>query len=263
MLIDPVTVLAQIVNFLILVLLLKRFLYGPMTRAMTQRQQTIAAQLQRAEQQETLARQEATRLAQMQQDFAAHHDQRVAQLRAELDEQRLTLLEQAKAEVAAAKRRWQLGLEQEKGAVLQRFQQQAIAVLTQTLRRALEDLATAQLEGQMVETFLERLGTLPETEQRVLQAALRHPAKIYSSCPLEVAAQQRIIPVLQAIAGELPAAQPLELTFEVESALGCGIALCVGGYTLDWNVAHYLHDLEQHLAALDPPVPSEPAALVP
>ncbi|MGB3614897.1 MAG: F0F1 ATP synthase subunit delta [Elainellaceae cyanobacterium] len=249
MLIDPVTVLAQIINFLVLVLLLKRFLYKPITRAMAQRQQTIAAQLEQAAQQEALARQEAARLAQMQQDFSAHRDQRLAQLRTELDEQRLTLLEQAKAEVSDAKHRWHLALEQEQAAVLRRFQQQAIAVLTQTLRRALQDLATAPLERQMVETFLERLKTIPEPEQQILQRALQQsPATLYSSFPLEAATQQAITSALQAQTAERSA----EPSFEVDPALGCGIALQVAGYQMAWNLADYLDDLERSVAAVEP-----------
>jgi F-type H+-transporting ATPase subunit b len=43
--IDGFTVIAQIINFLVLVWLLKRFLYGPITQAMAARQQKIAAAL--------------------------------------------------------------------------------------------------------------------------------------------------------------------------------------------------------------------------
>ncbi len=49
MLINWFTVLAQIVNFLILVYLLKRFLYGPIIRAMQEREKKIARRLQDAE----------------------------------------------------------------------------------------------------------------------------------------------------------------------------------------------------------------------
>ncbi len=47
--IDWLTVIAQIVNFLILVWLLKRFLYQPVINAMDQREQRIAERLQKAE----------------------------------------------------------------------------------------------------------------------------------------------------------------------------------------------------------------------
>ena len=49
MLINPFTVLAQLVNFLILVWLLKRFLYKPILHAIDEREKGIAAQLAQAE----------------------------------------------------------------------------------------------------------------------------------------------------------------------------------------------------------------------
>ena len=48
MLIDWFTVTAQIVNFLILVYLLKRFLYQPIVRHMNEREEKIANRLQQA-----------------------------------------------------------------------------------------------------------------------------------------------------------------------------------------------------------------------
>ena len=48
MLIDPFVVIAQLVNFAILVWLLKRFLYGPITRVMAAREERIRAETEEA-----------------------------------------------------------------------------------------------------------------------------------------------------------------------------------------------------------------------
>ncbi len=45
---DWFTVVAQIINFLILVALLKRFLYGPIIRAMDRREAEIASRMDAA-----------------------------------------------------------------------------------------------------------------------------------------------------------------------------------------------------------------------
>ena len=133
MLIDPFTVLAQIVNFLILVVLLQRFLYGPITRAMEKRKQTILQQMAQAEQREAAAQAEVQRLQQMQQDFAAHREQRMSELRSQLEDERLTLLEQTEDEVEAARNRWYRAIAQEKATVLRSCQQQVIYQLTHIL----------------------------------------------------------------------------------------------------------------------------------
>lgn len=253
MLIDPFTVLAQIVNFLILVALLKHFLYGPITQAMAQREQTIASRLNQAQQQETVAQQEATRLQQMQHDFAAHRDQRLTELRSQIEDQRLSLLTAAKAEVGQAKTLWYQSLEQEKAGVLRAFRQQSAYQLAQTVRQVLIDLADADLEQQVVNTFLTRLGQLPASEQQVLQTALAIadgiPVVVRSSWPLPEENRQAI-----AAAVQTAATHPITLHFETNADLGCGVELRTPDYKLDWNLAAYLDHLEHALAlTLDTP----------
>ncbi len=263
MLIDPFTVVAQIINFLILVALLKRFLYGPITRAMEERKQTILSQLQRAEQREALAQQEAQLLQQMQQDFAAHREQRLSELRSQLEDERLTLLEQAEDEVEMARNRWYRGIAQEKAMVLRSCRQQATYQLTQTLRQVLTELADTSLEQQIANRFLTQLAQLPEVERTRLRRALTdaESVRLESSFPLPIAMQQAITEALQAIG---PFSQ---LEYGLKPSLGCGVELNVPGYCLDWNLTRYIENLEQNLAQvldqhIDPQVPIEPVATV-
>ncbi|MGB3496477.1 MAG: hypothetical protein WBA57_27365 [Elainellaceae cyanobacterium] len=264
MLIDPFTVIAQIVNFLILVALLKHFLYGPITRAMAEREQAIAKQLEQAEQQETTARQETAKIQQMQQDFAAHHDQRQTQMRSQLEDQRLILFAAAKDEVDTARSRWLQALEQEKVTALRAFRQQAAHQLSQTIRQVLHDLADAKLEQQIVNTFLHRLDQLPPSEQQVLQSALRHadgePLKIRSCFAIAPSSQTDLTAALQTLTPE----QTIPLEFELDSTLDCGIELVTPGYKLAWNLDTYLNTLEHNLAiALERelPIPIEASDL--
>ncbi|MEM9452129.1 MAG: ATP F0F1 synthase subunit B [Cyanobacteria bacterium P01_E01_bin.6] len=248
MLIDPVIVLAQIINFLILVVLLKHFLYGPITRAMTQRQQTIVTQLEKAEQQQQKAQQEAARLHRLQQDFVAHQDQRMTQLRSQIEEQRRILSAKARAEIDAAKVRWYQGLEQEKSTVLRVLRQQTAYQLIQTVHQILTDLADTTLEQQIAHTFLQHLRQLSASEQDLLRTALSQsddtPIVIYSSFPLEEMTQQTLTQAVQALTEH----SIKSLQFNVDTELGCGILLKLPGYKLDWNLAAYLDRLEHTLA---------------
>lgn len=265
MLVDPFTVLAQIVNFLILVALLKHFLYSPITRAMAQRQQTIAQQLEQAAKQEQQAQQETERLRQMQQDFAAHREERLVQLRSQLEDERLTRLEQAEDEVEAARDRWFRGLAQEQTTVLRSFRQHAAYQLSQTVRQVLVDLANADLERQILTTFLSRLQHLPNAEREILQTALLQgaetPITLRSSFPLQESDRTVLISSLQALRLD-PQQARAELVFERNPALGCGIELVAPGYKLAWNFETYLNTLERNLAhEIDQHIESEPMAI--
>ena len=75
MAIDWITVGAQIANFLVLVYLLKRFLYGPIVRAMERREQTIAARLDDAHSQAAAAAREKELYEVKQQASRRHREQ--------------------------------------------------------------------------------------------------------------------------------------------------------------------------------------------
>ena len=75
MLIDWFTVLAQIVNFLILVALMKRFLYGPLVAAIDAREQSIDTRLAEAARKE---REAAARIEQAARDAAEIEHRRPA-----------------------------------------------------------------------------------------------------------------------------------------------------------------------------------------
>ncbi len=90
MLIDWFTVVAQAVNFLILVWLLKRFLYQPILNAIDAREKRIAAELADADAKKAEAQQER-------EEFRRKN--------AEFDQQHTALLNQATAEAAAERQR--------------------------------------------------------------------------------------------------------------------------------------------------------------
>src|ERR1035438_10738701 len=92
MLIDWFTVLAQVVNFLILVWLLKRFLYRPILDAIDAREKRIAKELADADAKKTEAQKERDEFEQKNQ---------------ECDQQRAALLSKATDE-AQAEREWLL-----------------------------------------------------------------------------------------------------------------------------------------------------------
>lgn len=101
MLFDWFTVCAQLFNFLLLVWLLKRFLYRPILDAIATREQRIAAQLQDAEQQKTAGRLERE---EYQRKNEVLDEQREALVSAATDEakrERLRLLEVVRTEATA------------------------------------------------------------------------------------------------------------------------------------------------------------------
>ena len=68
--IDYFTIIAQIINFLILVFLLRHFLYRPVIKSMDEREQKIISRLKEAEQKKKEAEQEAESYRKMLQELS-------------------------------------------------------------------------------------------------------------------------------------------------------------------------------------------------
>jgi F-type H+-transporting ATPase subunit b len=157
MLIDWFTVGAQALNFLILVWLMKRFLYQPILRAIDARETRIAAQLADADAKKAEAQKERDDFRHKNEDF---DQQRAALLSKAADEakaERQRLLDEARqaADALSAKRQEALrndarNLNQ---AVSRRTQQAVFAIA----RKAMMDLATTSLEERLGEVFTRRL----------------------------------------------------------------------------------------------------------
>src|SRR5579871_2100657 len=116
MLIDWFTVLAQIVNFVVLVALLKRFLWGRVIEAIDQREQHIDARLNEAEQKN---RQAEAIQQQAQAEMTAlgkKGDEIIHHARQEAEDERNQMIQRARQEVRGLEVRWHEDLQREQAA---------------------------------------------------------------------------------------------------------------------------------------------------
>jgi F-type H+-transporting ATPase subunit b len=248
MLIDWFTVLAQVVNFLILVWLLKRFLYRPILDAIDARERQIASVLADADAKKVEA-QEARDLFQHKNE--AFEQQRAALLGKATDEakaERQRLFDQARkaAEALAAKRRDALRSEQQSlsEALSRRARDEVFAIA----RKALADLATASLEERMGAVFARRLREMDAKAKAGLGEALKSasaPGLVRSA--FELPAEQRT--AIQTAINETFSAD-IHLRFETAPDLVSGIELATDGQKVGWSIAEYLASLEKGVGEL-------------
>jgi F-type H+-transporting ATPase subunit b len=245
MTIDWFTVGAQVLNFLVLVWLLKRFLYGPIINMMDAREQRIAKRLDEAEVREEEAAEETKRLRDAREAFVAIREDRLAELERELGEQRRELLEEARADVAHAKEEWLEALEGDQQGVLREFRERAEERLFNILRQVLVDVADSELDRRTVEVFLERLASLDETQRRAfVPNRVDGAAKVSVRTAFELGGGQRDH-IRQVLKQELDEA--LEVEFDVEEELLAGIELRLDGRKFGWSLRDYLDGLEEEL----------------
>lgn len=239
--IDWFTLIAQIVNFLVLVALLKRFLYKPIINAMKEREAKIASRLEEAEEKRKAAAQEAQSYREKRSELEDQRQDMLARAAEEAEARRRELTRKAREQADALQARWQEAIEREKGSFLSDLRERAGRETYAIARRALKDLANADLEQHMIEVFIERLREAPP-EVREGLAESREPLVARSAFEIPEEARQRIGEVV----GER-IADDARLRFETAQDLICGIELRAGGRSLAWSLDSYLEALEERL----------------
>ena len=248
MLIDWFTVGAQVLNFLILVWLLKHFLYKPILNAIDAREKRIAAELADANAKKTEAQKERD-------DFQNKNKA--------LDEQRSALLSKAEDEAKAERerlldeaRKAADSLRAAQTAALRNDQKRLGSEITRLAkdevfgiaRKTLADLATVSLEERMGEVFTRRLREMDGKAKELLGAALKsssEPAVVRSA--FDLGAEQRA--AIQNALNETFSAE-IRVRFETSPDLISGIELTTNGQKVAWSIADYLASLEKDVDEL-------------
>lgn len=247
MLIDWFTVAAQVANFLVLVLLLRRFLYTPILRVMAERQRGIDEQLTEAARLHEEASAEAERHRIAVERFANQHEERLRQSRDELDTERRARLKEARDEIDELQKRWWAAVEREREGFLTELRQRVAEQVVDVARRALEDLAGESLESRVVDRFLDRLEDLDPAHQATLaRAALQDggPVRVRTAFPLSPDVRDQLATAVDKALGT-----GHELRFEVAPRLVSGVELRAGGQSLAWTIEDYLESLEQTISS--------------
>lgn len=248
MLIDWFTVGAQALNFLILVWLMKRFLYRPIFNAIDAREKRIAAELTGAAATMAEAQQER---AEFQRKNGEFDQQRAALLGKAADEARIErerLFDEARKAAGAlsAKRQESLASEARKlnQTLARRTQEEVFAIA----RKALQDLASTSLEERTGEVFIRRLRELNSDAKRALAGALTsadEPAFVRSAFALPAEQRAAIQNALNETFGS-----EVRVRFETAPDLVSGIELVTHGQKVAWSIAGYLASLEKGVGEL-------------
>jgi F-type H+-transporting ATPase subunit b len=240
------TVVAEIINFLVLVWLLKRFLYKPVLNAIDEREKKIAAQIQDAENKKADAKKEQDDFRKKNEEFDRQKkglmDKAIADTNADHDK----LLEAARNDASALRSKLEKAAkdneESEAVAIAQKTQEQVLAIA----RKTLSDIASVSLEQQSVSIFIRRLKASTNEEKKQFTDAFKSNANT----------------ILVQSAFELPAPQQTEinqavnevlcintsLQFKTAPGLISGIELSTNGYKLAWSIKEYLSSLEKTIS---------------
>ncbi|MEA5114600.1 MAG: hypothetical protein VB050_11295 [Geobacteraceae bacterium] len=241
---DLFTVIAQIVNFLILVVLLKRFLYGPIIRAMDRREAEIASRLEGAARKIEEAEQERERYETLVREFSEDREKMRAKAREEADALRSELLESARGEVDRSRAQWKESFRGERESFLRSLRRHVCEEACTVARRAVGEMADSSLEERMAECLERRIRGLDAGKREELAGHFRESGSeiiVRSAFELNAGGRKAILRALDSLT------DASDIRFEVEPSLVCGVEILAGGRSLAWNLEEHLDGLEERL----------------
>lgn len=236
--IDGTTFVLEVINFLALVWILKRFLYRPVLDVLARRraevERTLAEGRAGMRQAETMRQQYETRLAEWDKEKAALRATQEQKLAAER-ERRLQVLQQ---ELAAERARLEAQASHGQAERQRALEDQAAAQAGRFVARLLERLADPALEARLVDLLLDDLAQMSPESLAGLRTAAREAnaqLRVVSTYPLSEMQRRRLA---EALSAQLE--QPLPLVFAEDASLVAGLRLAIGPWQLRANLADEL-----------------------
>lgn len=243
MLFDWFTVGAQTLNFLVLVWLMKRFLYKPILDAIDAREKRIALALADAALKQVAAQKERDEFQQKNADFDRQRNDLLGQAKDEAKAERQRLLDEARQVADTLRARKQDALASELQTLHQDIARRSREEVLAIAQKVLTVLAGLSLEERMGDVFTQRLRELDDEARAGLAKALKtasSPVRVRSAFELPAAQRAAIQSALNAsFVGDI------QIQFETTPDLISGIELTANGWRVAWNIADFLASLEQ------------------
>lgn len=238
------TFILEIINFLVLVWLLKRFLYEPVKEVVAKRRAGIEAQLNEARttqsEAEALRRQYENRLA----DWESERETARKELQHEIDAERNRLHEALRNELEAEREKNAVLAERQFAEFKREYETKALQLGGRFVSRLLEGIASPEVEAKLLELLLEQLKVLPPAQRDALQPqgeGKTVQVTVLSAYPLDKEQRAK----LQLRLDKLVSAS-LTFDWREDRKLIAGLRITVGPWVIHAN----LHDELKTFAAI-------------
>jgi F-type H+-transporting ATPase subunit b len=242
MLIDWFTVGAQIVNFIILVWLLERFMYKPILNAIDARERRISDELTDASRQKAAAQTAREDLVNKEKAFDAERAALLVRAVADATRERERLMAETRNDLDALRTKQQTLLQSERAAQSALMTRLVAGEVFAIARGALRDLAGTDLEDRMGQMLAQQLRAMTPKVKESWNAALKAAAAgnvVRSQFDLPSSSRA----IIQTAVNDCSSSD-IPLRFERASENICGIELITQGQKVSWTLGDYLKTLQ-------------------
>lgn len=251
MLIDWFTVGAQALNFIVLILLLKRFLYRPILDGIDAREQHLQKVESQASQDSAKANLEYKALTAERADIETTRSRIVAEATEQAEAKRRKLIEEAQQTADQMLKKQLQGFHTQLASMQQDIINKNVSEVYATCKKLLSELASVTLEQLIIDKFLSRLNRMPKEKLPDISSVNTNNYSVYvrSAFELEPRQKQDITSCLGK-QFDLPPQSKLAVQFNHVPHLITGIEININGWKMCWSAEHYLDDLQQQVKNL-------------
>ncbi len=225
--IDIFTFVAQIINLIVLLFLLRRFLYLPVLKAVTKRQQTIADELKQAEEAKKSALAKEKSWQRKIHDLDAKKQEIIGNARIEAEKLLEKLQEDNRKTAQAQYEHWQQNFRAERQNFEIVLQQLVVEHFGRFSQKVLEQMAGVSLADTVIEKFKEKFAKMGATDKSEFVKAAQKSQKLTVQTAHKLSKNQKdgMKTFLQQ---QLKLDDSCHISFEERKELICGVLLQVG-----------------------------------
>ena len=241
--IDLYTLVAQIVNLILLIWLLKKFLYQPILKMVDARQELILKSIRDAKAAEKEAERQQEIYTQKVADFDKERFTLLKDVTEDAEKLRQSLLKEIQLAGQETKKNFQKEMQLQK----QSFELSAQNIIVKNFKdfaaKAFKEMADESLSERITEQFKKKISTLTPKERKEISGRIAHEKKIViqSDLKLKTADIETLKDFFQ---NTLNTDKNTSFKFEQNPDLICGIEMQVGEDIISWNLANYLESFD-------------------
>jgi len=240
--IDWFVLFAQIVNFLILVFLLKHFLYDRILNAMDARQAKLVSEYEQAGRLKEDAKVAAEAYEEKYQALRQSSEDLMDKARDEAERLQKDLMNEARKEIDLVRQRWHEAIAREKKTLLEQLRRKSGSHIYEIVRRILTDLAYIDLEQRIIDKFIDLIRhTSPETQGMIQEYSSSADAIIIIRSAFVISPEHRnkIRQTLRPLLSE-----DIPLRYETVPEIVAGLEMVIQAHKISWSINNYLTSLE-------------------
>lgn len=244
--VDIFTLVVQIINLMVLIWVLKHFLYRPLLDAVDKRQHQIARNIQEALDAAARAKDEERVWQQKVTDIDNQKQSLIKQASEAAEDLKETLLVVAKENVKKSEKRWQEELVQQKQSFDMALQHLIVEQFRIFASQSLSEMADTNLQTLIIGKFLQKIKKIPAEDKKSFSVAAKekNEVRVFTDTKLSKKDEQLLI---QEIRKAFKLSDKVTIIFKEDINLICGIEIEAGEMEISWNIKQYLDSFEQQL----------------